>query len=211
MFSNKKVQKKNILFVSHNKQDSTLMLKMFLHAKDYYQKICNPYYRRLTKIFFLEWIFALQRNLPMETVESISEYSYRLYISEKKEKFYTRFLFNILAKIYFIKCYSLLSKYSVNVLYIYDDSSIINKACVVAAHLLKIDVNILYQGHKKSLIYIDSVGTRWSSSIPRKKEFFEDINLNKNFINPNSHKENIILVLLQDNNSPDILDRKSVV
>jgi hypothetical protein len=198
--------KLNVLFFATSKKDSTLFFDLYEHTKGYYKHIYKPIFKRITSFFILEWLFALQRNLPKDVVNEISEYSYRKYVAQNQDGFFTRLFFNILGKMYFIKCYNILQKYNIEILYIYDDNTIINKACIIAAHNLKIDVKILHDGYKKNLIFIDENATRWNNSLPRNVSFYEEIQPSKTYIQKmEAKKENLVLVLLQDDLSPETL------
>lgn len=206
MFKKEKIQKKNILFFASSKENAQLPYKLYTHTKEHYNKVYKSFYRRLSGLFFLEWIFAIQRNLPQEVVKEISEYSFRKHVAQQPEKFYTRYLYNILGKIYFIKSYSILRKLNIDTVFLYDDTTIVNKACVLAANVLKIDVKIMHQGYKNNLLMIDGLSTRFNNSIPRNKEIYTNLTPDIHYITQKPQpKHNLVLVLLQPDLSPEML------
>ena len=200
-------------------ENSQLIFKLYTHTKEHYKKVYKPIYKRLSGLFLLAWIFAIQRNLPTEIVKEISQYSFKKHIAKLPEKFYTNYWYNILGKIYFIQCYTILKKYDINTLYIYDDISIINKACIIAAQYLKIDIKILHKGYKENIIMIDGSSTRWHNSIPRNHDLYQNLNPSKTYITQKPQQaHNIVLVLLQNDllpetvlYSPWVLNQKHMV
>ena len=111
MTKKEKIQKSNLLFFASSKENSQLIFKLYTHTKEHYKKVYKPIYKRLSGLFLLAWIFAIQRNLPTEIVKEISQYSFKKHIAKLPEKFYTNYWYNILGKIYFIQCYTILKKY----------------------------------------------------------------------------------------------------
>lgn len=197
---------KIITFISSSKKSSNLLYSIYRYAHEQYKSQYKAKFKRFTHFFLLEILFAIQKNLPKEIVQEISEYSYRKYVAKKPEYFFTRYLFNILGKCYFIKAYTFLKNSNTDVLYIFDDTSIINKATIFAAKILKLEIKILHQGYRNNTIFIDSNATRWNNSIPRNVEFYYQIKAQKIHITEeNNHTDDIVLVLMQDDFSPETL------
>lgn len=206
MTKKEKIQKSNLLFFASSKENSQVIFKLYTHTKEHYKKVYKSLYKRHSGLFFLAWIFAIQKNLPKEIVEEISEYSFKKHVTQLPEKFCTRYWYNILGKIYFIQCYTLLKKHNINTLYLYDDTTIINKACIIAAQYLKIDVKIIHEGYKNNILMIDGNATRWHNSIPRNQDLYQNLNPNKTYITQKPQQaHNIVLVLLQNDLSPETI------
>jgi len=202
-FKKEKKKRVNAMFLSANKEDEVFMKSLHNYATEELSEKVQPFFRRVTNFFFFEWIFAIQRNLEHDLVVYMSEYEFRKYTVVNKNKFFTRFYFDCLAKMHFINSYSYLRKHNIDVIYVKDDISIPHIACILAAHNLKIDVKILYDGYRKEMLFVDANATRFRNSLPKNVDFYQNLQLEPHEINNNS--ENTILVLLQKDDSLEVM------
>ncbi len=205
MFSKKekKSKKINAMFLSANESDEAFMKELHQCVTSDFAKKVRPFFRRVTNFFIFEWIFAVQKNIEYDLVSYMSQYGYLQHIHTKPNKFLTKFYFDCLAKMHFINSYAYLRKHNIDVLYVKDDNSIPHIACIVAAHNLKIDVKILHDGYRSDMLFVDANATRFQNSLPRNKEFYKELNLQPTQIATKT--DNIILVLFQPEDSPEIL------
>jgi hypothetical protein len=195
----KKLQKHNVMFMGHLSDDAKFLYSFYQYTQKNYQKDYNVFYDRISSFLLMEFLFAFTVRLPKEIIDEIAEYNYKLYISKYKNRFFTKFLFHWLAKAYFVKYYGKLLKKKIEYLFIYDDNEIKKKACVIAARVLKVNYTILYQGYKPNVLLMDHFATRWRSLMPHNPEFYLQIS-GKRKTTP-SQKDNIVLVVLQDDKS----------
>lgn len=203
-FKNSKKNKKiNAMFLSANESDEAFMKEMYNYTDAELSKTVQPFFRRVTNFFFIEWIFAVQKNIEHDLVEYMSEYGFLKHIQTKPKKFLTRFYIDCLAKMHFINSYSYLRKHNIDVLYVKDDNSIPHIACITAAHNLKIEVKILHEGYREEMLFIDSNATRFRNSLPRNPDFYKNLQLEPHTVE--NEVKNLILVLLQPEDSMEIL------
>jgi hypothetical protein len=203
IFSNKQKNKKNVLLLASNQADETFMSKLYDFAEEQLSNKLNVFFRRVTNFFIIEWIFAIQNNLDADLVNYIAEYSFRKHILKKKQNIFTRFYFNCLAKMHFINSYTYLRKHNIDLICVKDDTTIANLACIVAGHNLKIDVKILYEGYREEMLFVDDNATRFRNSLPRNVEFYKNLEIEPHNVEVAS--ENVILILLQPDDSVEIL------
>jgi|GEM_PF-5744300 len=204
IFKNSKKEKKiNAMFLSANESDEAFMKEMYDYTNTQLSKTVHPFFRRVTNFFILEWIFAVQRNIAHDLVEYMSQYGFLKHIQTKPKKFLTSFYFDCLAKMHFINSYAYLRKHNIDILYVKDDNSIPHIACIVAAHNLKIEVKILYDGYREEMLFIDSNATRFRNSLPRNLDFYKNLQLEP--YNVQNDSKNLIIVLLQPEDSMEIL------
>lgn len=196
-----KIDKINIMFMAHYQDDAALLHKFYQYTKTKYSQIYRAFYDRICSFLWIEIPLTFAKPLSKEVIKEISEYTYRRHIMIHSNRWYKRFIFDLLGMAYFIKYYIKLKKQNIHYLFIYDDQPITNKACIMAARSLNIYTSILYQGYKNGMILIDKVGTRWESSIPHNKEFYLTIGSKRQ--TASSVKNNIVLVLLQKDDSPE--------
>lgn len=206
MFSKKekKSKKINAMFLSANESDEAFMKELYDCAASALADKVRPFFRRVTNFFVLEWIFAVQKNIEYDLVAYMSQYGFLKHTHTKPNKFFTKFYFDCLAKMHFIKSYAYLRKYNIDVLYVKDDNSISHIACIVAAHNLKIDVKILHEGYRNDMLFIDSNATRFQNSLPRNPEFFKNLQVEQS-VEVENKADNIILVIMQPEDSVEIL------
>ncbi|MFT4967139.1 MAG: hypothetical protein ACI9CD_000136 [Candidatus Deianiraeaceae bacterium] len=202
----KKNKKLNVLFFANPNGGLNLIFQLHQYTKNKYGAIYRPIYKRALNFFIFEWIFALQKNLPREMVKEISEYAFQRYVLKHNAGFFARLFFDVLGKMHFVKYYGTLKKHDVQHIFIYDDIAIANKACIVAAYTLKVDVTIFSEGCTNAMLLVDRSATRWNNSIPRNVDFFKILNPQRQYISDSPHPSgNMILVVMQEDSSPEIL------
>lgn len=198
-----------ILFLAQGKTESDLMRALTKYCDIYHEKTYKPIYKRIIGFFHIEAIFALQKVLPQEIQDEISEMAFKRFLKKQKPNYkpkpYVKFFFNWLAKIYFLKYYLLFKKLELSKLIILDNNTILKKACIFAANSLNIKVKILYESYKRDHFFIDYADTRFKNSMPRNAEFYKNTTPISQKAIENNNTQDVIIVLLQDDFSQDIL------
>src|SRR5574343_636730 len=164
-----------ILLVGKYGHDLSYFSKIRKYAKEnliYTVDVCIS-----LPIFLLEIFKLLFTKFNRDEIDYISDFEIKRKIAKYGPKLKLWYIFsrNLLAKLYLIKYSNLLKTSKYNIICMWGGNKICQRAIKIAAQNLGVQVVIFENGCLPNSITCDFDGVNYENSVPRNKEFYDNI------------------------------------